>query len=95
MPQPTLDAMEIKKRPDFQWGIPQNWERMSLGAEIRLLVFPATFQQGQQDEDPALSDTSVDKMIKLSKAPINKTKLAFFMIDHHIVGFHVSMHDSL
>lgn len=35
------------------------------------------------------------RMIKLSKTPINKTKLALFMINHHIVRLHITMHDSL
>jgi hypothetical protein len=33
-------------------------------------------------------------MIELCKTPINKTKLAFFMVNHDIVRFDISVHDT-
>ena len=34
-------------------------------------------------------------MVKLSQAPVNKSQLAVGVIDHDVVGFHVTMHDAL
>jgi hypothetical protein len=34
-------------------------------------------------------------MIKLCETPVNQTKLSFLMIDHDVMRFHVTVHDSL
>mmetsp|Transcript_23785 Transcript_23785/g.52353 ORF Transcript_23785/g.52353 Transcript_23785/m.52353 type:complete len:234 (-) Transcript_23785:262-963(-) len=34
-------------------------------------------------------------VIELRKPPINESQLPLFMINHHVVRFHISMHDSL
>jgi hypothetical protein len=32
-------------------------------------------------------------VVKLGKPPVDKPKLAFLMIDHHVVGLHIPVHD--
>ena len=34
-------------------------------------------------------------MIELSKAPINKSQLLLLVVNHDVVGLHISMHNSL
>lgn len=35
------------------------------------------------------------RMVKLCKSPINQPQLPLFMVDHHIVRLHISVHDPL
>jgi len=35
------------------------------------------------------------RVIKLSEAPVNEPKFALFMVNHYIVGLHISVHYSL
>jgi hypothetical protein len=35
------------------------------------------------------------RMIKFRKTPINESELAFFVINHDVVGFNIAVHDSI